>query len=111
MWPWESWYTSRAPTLSRSSFPARRSSDLAAAHTGRPFVAPPRALDPVLAFRASGYRARVAAQRTDRKSTRLNSSHLGISYAVFCLKKKNRPQRTLVVDFLQRFCLRGKAGI
>src|SRR5258705_5786760 len=27
----------------------------------------------------------------DRKSTRLNSSHLGISYAVFCLKKKNLP--------------------
>src|SRR5262245_62188368 len=27
-------------------------------------------------------------QRPDRKSTRLNSSHLGISYAVFCLKKK-----------------------
>src|SRR5258705_8360684 len=27
-------------------------------------------------------------QETDRKSTRLNSSHLGISYAVFCLKKK-----------------------
>src|ERR1035441_7030109 len=26
--------------------------------------------------------------RTDRKSTRLNSSHLGTSYAVFCLKKK-----------------------
>src|SRR5256885_13063373 len=28
----------------------------------------------------------------DRKSTRLNSSHLVISYAVFCLKKKTRPQ-------------------
>src|SRR5436190_9163235 len=28
----------------------------------------------------------------DRKSTRLNSSHTVISYAVFCLKKKNRPQ-------------------
>src|ERR1035441_10724542 len=27
---------------------------------------------------------------TDRKSTRLNSSHLGISYAVFCLKKKKK---------------------
>src|SRR5437899_5428122 len=27
--------------------------------------------------------------REDRKSTRLNSSHLGISYAVFCLKKKS----------------------
>src|SRR3712207_7487471 len=34
------------------------------------------------------------AERTvhlDRKSTRLNSSHANISYAVFCLKKKNRP--------------------
>src|SRR5205814_8277479 len=29
-----------------------------------------------------------AAAQPDRKSTRLNSSHLGISYAVFCLKKK-----------------------
>src|SRR5438045_9566312 len=28
--------------------------------------------------------------RLDRKSTRLNSSHLGISYAVFCLKKKKK---------------------
>src|SRR3712207_8915788 len=27
----------------------------------------------------------------DRKSTRLNSSHANISYAVFCLKKKNEP--------------------
>src|SRR5699024_12585487 len=29
------------------------------------------------------------AERPDRKSTRLNSSHVSISYAVFCLKKKN----------------------
>src|SRR5262245_62912996 len=29
-----------------------------------------------------------AGRGADRKSTRLNSSHLGISYAVFCLKKK-----------------------
>src|SRR2546428_9678286 len=35
---------------------------------------------------------RVAAQEAeDRKSTRLNSSHDQISYAVFCLKKKNLP--------------------
>src|SRR5262245_63439051 len=33
---------------------------------------------------------RVAENRRDRKSTRLNSSHLGISYAVFCLKKKTK---------------------
>src|SRR3712207_7689411 len=31
---------------------------------------------------------RPAAQHVDRKSTRLNSSHANISYAVFCLKKK-----------------------
>src|SRR6201999_4640147 len=30
-----------------------------------------------------------SARSSDRKSTRLNSSHLGISYAVFCLKKKD----------------------
>src|SRR3712207_8240923 len=30
-----------------------------------------------------------AAESVDRKSTRLNSSHANISYAVFCLKKKN----------------------
>src|SRR2546430_12418882 len=34
-----------------------------------------------------------AAPALDRKSTRLNSSHSQISYAVFCLKKKNRSPR------------------
>src|SRR5256885_2442885 len=33
------------------------------------------------------------AHRQDRKSTRLNSSHLVISYAVFCLKKKKRERQ------------------
>src|SRR5262245_64810804 len=33
-------------------------------------------------------------EELDRKSTRLNSSHLGISYAVFCLKKKKFDQET-----------------
>src|SRR5262245_58071155 len=36
---------------------------------------------------ANGAATTVAPQLLDRKSTRLNSSHLGISYAVFCLKK------------------------
>src|SRR3712207_6882934 len=35
------------------------------------------------------------AVRKDRKSTRLNSSHANISYAVFCLKKKNNKRPTL----------------
>src|SRR3712207_6904960 len=33
--------------------------------------------------------SKTLCQRQDRKSTRLNSSHATISYAVFCLKKKN----------------------
>src|SRR5436305_8214439 len=36
---------------------------------------------------------RVWQSATDRKSTRLNSSHVRISYAVFCLKKKNRSSK------------------
>src|SRR5437867_8134334 len=39
---------------------------------------------------------------TDRKSTRLNSSHRTISYAVFCLKKKTQAARLRVVRFLIR---------
>src|SRR3712207_8615127 len=35
--------------------------------------------------------AREVAEDLDRKSTRLNSSHANISYAVFCLKKKKNP--------------------
>src|SRR5258705_5368516 len=38
----------------------------------------------------SGRSIRFRTTRRDRKSTRLNSSHLGISYAVFCLKKKQQ---------------------
>src|SRR5262245_40613205 len=38
----------------------------------------------------------VPALVADRKSTRLNSSHLGISYAVFCLKKKKKKSETHV---------------
>src|SRR5262245_65907580 len=40
-----------------------------------------------------GCRMPAALAGRDRKSTRLNSSHLGISYAVFCLKKKKKKQK------------------
>src|SRR2546429_4268251 len=39
-----------------------------------------------------------AAAREDRKSTRLNSSHGYISYAVFCLKKKTKPLSSSVTQ-------------
>src|SRR5688500_19152908 len=43
-------------------------------------------------YRKHGIEAEIIAMRPplDRKSTRLNSSHLVISYAVFCLKKKKK---------------------
>src|SRR2546426_2055976 len=44
------------------------------------------------------YRAKTAARKQDRKSTRLNSSHLVISYAVFCLKKKKDKDPTREID-------------
>src|SRR5438067_11184531 len=37
------------------------------------------------------------AQHEDRKSTRLNSSHVSISYAVFCLKKKKKIRETTII--------------
>src|ERR1039458_3511866 len=40
-------------------------------------------------------KACVQPTQADRKSTRLNSSHLGISYAVFCLKKKKGQEEQL----------------
>src|SRR2546426_7086969 len=39
----------------------------------------------------------LVAEYLDRKSTRLNSSHLVISYAVFCLKKKKKKYNNVIV--------------
>src|SRR5690348_18131542 len=43
-----------------------------------------------------GYGLSRALNSLDRKSTRLNSSHPSISYAVFCLKKKNTTTRNTI---------------
>src|SRR5699024_12737703 len=80
------------------SFPTRRSSDLGAddagphlavgvlgAHGGKQRDAH-KVFVPVDVVVALFHKKRLPAQ--DRKSTRLNSSHVSISYAVFCLKKK-----------------------
>src|SRR2546422_6432114 len=53
---------------------------------------PPLAVDDVVDQAAEERDVRARADR-DRKSTRLNSSHGYISYAVFCLKKKNKQNR------------------
>src|SRR2546426_5393786 len=79
------------------------SSDLGSAPRG-PGVHPPAHGDlpqpaaPDRGRRGGGAAVDGALRRAvrDRKSTRLNSSHLVISYAVFCLKKKKTIQRTIV---------------
>src|SRR5262245_66470262 len=90
-----------------NSFPTRRSSDLGcirgSGSVHRSICHSPRAVPPALSFATivacheprlrpefPGRRRRShpGGGDRDRKSTRLNSSHLGISYAVFCLKKK-----------------------
>src|SRR5437867_8509258 len=48
-----------------------------------------------------------ASNMSDRKSTRLNSSHRTISYAVFCLKKKNKPVQEEDLQVLSRAYLVG----
>src|SRR5436305_8489457 len=59
----------------------------------------------------SGWVRKTRDDPTDRKSTRLNSSHVRISYAVFCLKKKKKTydnyeklQRKLLRDSTYRLC-------
>src|SRR5690606_41422548 len=75
------------------SFPTRRSSDLGLEALYRRAAFHPHAADhprhhlPGPVCRAARRRGRAAAD-LDRKSTRLNSSHVKISYAAFCLKNK-----------------------
>src|SRR5688500_20043222 len=95
------------PPLCQPPFPTRRSSDLSAArrlrvratgltrrergeHAGVPRARQERAGEEGRREKRSAHTgsAGVTGASRDRKSTRLNSSHLVISYAVFCLKKK-----------------------
>src|SRR5207249_7235527 len=71
LFPYTTLFRSHAASLPRSSAASRNVSGL----------------EP-----AEGY------SRVDRKSTRLNSSHVSISYAVFCLKKKKKTNNTILID-------------
>src|SRR5258708_18905877 len=61
-----------------------------------------------------GWSTKPYSQMADRKSTRLNSSHQIISYAVFCLKKKNQtgnarkftPEGQILAEARQAVCVR-----
>src|SRR5437667_10196479 len=58
-------------------------------HDALPIAGRRHAPQPGSAVRPRGHRQRLV----DRKSTRLNSSHITISYAVFCLKKKKKKKK------------------
>src|SRR5437773_8688039 len=72
------------------SFPTRRSSDLAMAEQryGAPYWVIHRGDLQAVLIEAVHDNPSITLRLGDRKSTRLNSSHITISYAVFCLKKK-----------------------
>src|SRR5207244_11191690 len=101
-------FTSSLPPCHLHSFPTRRSSDLFLTRTLSRTPSQPATTIPTQAeikcclpvatvspqtempISEPGSSRTVSAQTPDRKSTRLNSSHQIISYAVFCLKKKNK---------------------
>src|SRR5690606_42162293 len=98
---WFNCYVQNGRRRDLRSFPTRRSSDLlldesrslplainevAIAQTNNCFIYKLRLLCKLIIWRNLIF-------PLDRKSTRLNSSHVKISYAVFCLKKKKRQDR------------------
>src|SRR5690606_41343762 len=79
------------------SFPTRRSSDLITLKAdASPLTEADLAAHHVIVdgLRALSPELPVLSEESDRKSTRLNSSHVKISYAVFCLKKKKLQTQT-----------------
>src|SRR5690625_5671496 len=86
-YPREHVHTCRGPVRDHADALQREERAAAAARLSRPVAELRR-------HHAAGDPAGDRLPRLDRKSTRLNSSHVANSYAVFCLKKKNdyRPQ-------------------
>src|SRR5438309_5660599 len=76
------------------SFPTRRSSDLSPRSCGRQRIDAWTGRARCTPAPAAGRRCRRTPR--DRKSTRLNSSHSSISYAVFCLKKKKKQRHNKI---------------
>src|SRR5262245_62259703 len=80
-------------------FPTRRSSDLGSATLGFGLTVKSDS-----AISSSAHASFGGDFSLDRKSTRLNSSHLGISYAVFCLKKKKKKTHPYCNETTKQTC-------
>src|SRR5438034_2442907 len=80
-------------------------------HDALPIFDCPKACRPYLSRMATGSRSMSNARATlpevsterDRKSTRLNSSHTVISYAVFCLKKKKKKKKYTKIQYVKKY--------
>src|SRR5437660_12371090 len=88
-------FRSSGATRDLLSFPPRRSSDLS--QSGVQVLSMQLGVMPIVStvgglpeYQPPGGPMVFGQPAEDRKSTRLNSSHVAISYAVFCLKKKKR---------------------
>src|SRR5947209_16844292 len=76
-------------------------------HDALPICSRPPAWPGATSRRPCTARRSAATSSSDRKSTRLNSSHANISYAVFCLKKKNYTDQQNACRRLHRHDARG----
>src|SRR2546427_8012951 len=59
--------------------------------------------DDMKAAMKAGEKHKLGVIRLDRKSTRLNSSHSQISYAVFCLKKKKKHKEKKRIEIIRKY--------
>src|SRR5256885_12872592 len=84
-------YTTLFRSIAQGDLSQRVTVEAAASQEGAGAVQTPKALLGGMVTSLSGMVADVRSNAADRKSTRLNSSHLVISYAVFCLKKNTLP--------------------
>src|SRR5689334_24239983 len=82
-------------TLFRSLCEKRQAQDAGRHHRATP-ASVPRCAHCRRGAEHEGLRGIVLVCALDRKSTRLNSSHSSISYAVFCLKKKKTNKETII---------------
>src|SRR5256885_3337626 len=90
----------------RSDFRVRAGRDGIRHSPGTPVVAAtaPAITAPAVTWEVTdGIATVVLDLKGDRKSTRLNSSHLVISYAVFCLKKKKKDH--IITNFMSKTCI------
>src|SRR5699024_12850601 len=86
--------SSSGPHRDLHSFPTRRSSDLSPSRASGPRISSL----PLITVSVLPGNMPIRIKGKDRKSTRLNSSHVSISYAVFCLKKKKQKKRARSAD-------------